>query len=230
MISIRKASERGKFVWGGLTSHHSFSFGDYYDPEYMGFRSLRVINDDVLEGGMGFPPHPHRDMEIVTYMVEGALEHEDSMGNRSVIRPGEAQRMTAGQGVTHSEFNHSKTERAHLLQIWILPERRGLEPGYEQKQIPLNGNSLVRIASHNPSDDAVHINQNASIYAGKVKAGTTIALPLSDQRFGWLQIISGDVRLNDTDLHSGDGAGISEMQSPELRSVSDSHFLFFELA
>ena len=231
MKALRKAEERGKFVWGGLTSFHSFSFGDYYDPSFMGYRALRVINDDTLQGGMGFPPHPHKDMEIVTYMVEGALEHNDSMGNRSVIHPGEVQRMTAGKGVTHSEFNHSKTDGGRLLQIWIVPEKRGLEPGYEQKSVQFPGDAVVQVAGRNPdASTAVHINQDAAVYAGKIVGGTSVTLPLQSGRFGWLQLIDGELDVGGTIVRSGDGLALSELENPQATARGSAHFLFFDLA
>ncbi len=231
MKSIRKSEARGKVVWGGLTSHHSFSFGDYYDPNFMGYRALRVINDDTLQGGMGFPPHPHRDMEIVSYVVDGALEHKDSMGNASVIRPGEVQRMTAGTGVTHSEFNPSKTEGARLLQIWIVPERRGIEPGYEQKSVSLSDAGLIQIAGKSPSSKtAVHINQDAGIFAAKLTDSAAVTLPLQKDRFGWVQVIDGDLEVDGTKLGAGDGLALSELENPKASAQGSAHFLFFDLA
>lgn len=230
MIKLRASEERGKVQWGGLTSRHSFSFGEYYDPNYMGFRALRVINDDVLEGGVGFPPHPHRDMEIVTYVMEGALEHQDSMGNKEVIRAGEVQRMTAGTGVTHSEYNQSKSDRVHLLQIWIVPEKRGLEPGYEQREIGASVEGFKKIAARGSADGAVHINQNAAIYEGNVHAGKSVELPLPADRFGWVQLISGEVRVGDITAKPGDAIMISGEERPKLSAQADSKMLFFDLA
>ena len=183
MIHIRKAGERGHFDFGWLRTYHSFSFGEYFDPQFLGFRSLRVINEDWIAGGAGFPTHPHRDMEIVTYLLEGALEHQDSMGNGSVIRPGEVQRMTAGTGITHSEFNPAPDASAHLLQIWLLPERRGLAPGYEQKTCPAGEKRgrLRLIASRDGHDGSVTIHQDADVYAALVD-GDEVAFPLRPGR------------------------------------------------
>lgn len=230
MIRLRKSSDRGKAEFGGLVSYHSFSFGDYYDPAQMGFRALRVINDDVLQGGFGFPPHPHRDMEIVTYLIEGALEHKDSMGNKEVIRPGEVQRMTAGSGVTHSEYNHSKTDQAHLLQIWIVPAERGLPPGYEQKSVGAVAHGLQKVASNTEDGDALHIHQDATIYVAKLTQGTELPLPLSGKRYGWVQVISGELSLEGTHAGPGDGLGISNEERPVLKAASDTHFMLFDLA
>lgn len=230
MIKLRASEERGKVQSGGLTSQHSFSFGEYYDPNYMGFRALRVINDDVLEGGVGFPPHPHRDMEIVTYVTAGALEHQDSMGNKEVIRPGEIQRMTAGKGITHSEYNQSRTDTTKLLQIWIVPEQRGLEPGYEQIQIGEPVEGFKKIAARGASNGAVHINQNAAIYEGNLQGGKTVELPLPKERYGWLQLLSGEVQIGDVKAGPGDAIMISEEERPKVSAHADSKLLFFDLA
>lgn len=229
MITVRKAQDRGEFRYGGLESYHSFSFGDYYDPAHMSFRALRVINDDTLAGGFGFPTHPHRDMEIVTYVTAGTLEHKDSMGNAAQIKTGELQRMTAGYGVTHSEYNASKTETAKLLQIWLLPERKGLTPGYEQKMIP-HGPGLTLAAVHGGGDAALHINQDARILVGRVNAGDSATLPLDVARHGWLQLIEGSLAIDGVTLSAGDGAAISEIASPRVTAAKDAHFLFFDLA
>lgn len=229
MITVRKAQDRGEFRYGGLESYHSFSFGDYYDPAHMSFRSLRVINDDILAGGFGFPTHPHRDMEIVTYVTAGTLDHKDSMGNAAQIKTGELQRMTAGYGVTHSEYNASQTETAKLLQIWLLPERKGLTPGYEQKMIPL-GPGLTLAAARGGGDTALHINQDARILVGRVTAGESTTLPLNDTRHGWLQLIEGTLAIDAVTLSAGDGAAISEVASPRITAKKDAHFLFFDLA
>ena len=230
MITLRASHERGKHESGGLTSHHSFSFGEYYDDKFMGFRALRVINDDILEGGVGFPPHPHRDMEIVTYVMQGVLEHQDSMGNKEALRPGEIQRMTAGKGVTHSEYNQSKKEPLHLLQIWIVPERRGLEPGYEQRSIGEPHEGLKKLAARGSKDSIVHINQDAAIYEGSVAKGKSLELPIPDTRYGWVQVVSGEVKVGEVTAKPGDGIMISGEQQPSLSAQADSKFLFFDLA
>jgi quercetin 2,3-dioxygenase len=232
MITLRRAEERGHFNFGWLDTYHTFSFDQYYDPRFMGFRALRVINEDRVAAGRGFPTHPHRDMEIITYVLEGALEHKDSMGNGSMIRPGEVQRMSAGTGITHSERNGSASEPVHLLQIWILPGRQGIEPGYEQK---MYGDEeklgvLRLIASEDGRDGSVRIHQDARIYATLLDAGQEIAYELPAERHAWLQVARGGVTLNGQTLKQGDGAAVSEEQS--LRIVGDeaAELLLFDLA
>src|SRR5205809_7896778 len=191
MIQIRRAGERGHANHGWLDTYHTFSFSDYYDPKFMGFRSLRVINEDWVQPGYGFPTHPHRDMEIITYVLEGSLEHKDSMGTGSVIRPGEVQKMSAGTGVRHSEFNPSPTEPAHLLQIWLTPERRGLTPGYEQKAFPEGErrNRWRLVASRDGRDGSVTIHQDAAMYVTSLDAGKEVTHSLPPGRHAWLQVI-----------------------------------------
>lgn len=231
MITIRKAAERGEFKIDGLVSYHSFSFGDYYDSDQMGFRSLRVINEDTLAGGFGFPTHPHKNMEIVTYVTEGTLEHKDSMGNAAQIHAGELQRMTAGRGVTHSEYNASKAETAKLLQIWLLPEHANLQPGYEQKMIPSKSDGgLTLAAAKGGGEGVLNINQDAKIYVGRLANGESKALPLESRRYGWLQIIDGKLSIGEQILNPGDGAAISELGELVLKARKDAHFLFFDLA
>lgn len=231
MINIRKAADRGYFDHGWLKTHHTFSFGDYHDPKWMGFRSLRVINEDWVDPGMGFGTHPHHDMEIITYVLAGALEHKDSMGTGSVIVPGEMQRMSAGSGVTHSEFNHSKTERVHLLQIWILPEKKGIAPSYEQKTFPANQkeSKLCLLASHDGRDGSLHIHQDASVYATLLKTGTTVALPLQENRNAWVQVVRGAITLNGQHLDAGDGAALSQESALKITGIDDAEVLVFEL-
>lgn len=232
MIKIRKSGDRGHINHGWLEAKHSFSFGDYYDPENMGFRVLRVINEDRVKGGEGFDTHPHRDMEIVTYLIEGSLEHKDSMGTGSVIRPGEIQYMSAGSGVYHSEFNHSKTETAHLLQIWILPNEKGAQPRYDQKTFPSieNSGKLVLIASPNAREGSVLIRQDASIYASRLKKGQRVTIEIGRGRYAWIQMVKGALEVNGTSLTVGDGAAISEELHLELKAVdSESEFLVFDL-
>jgi redox-sensitive bicupin YhaK (pirin superfamily) len=211
---------------------HTFSFGDYYDPAHMGFRSLRVMNDDVVEGGHGFPTHPHRDMEIITWVLSGSLEHKDSMGTGSVIRPGDMQRMTAGTGVFHSEYNPSKSESVRLMQIWLLPERRGLTPGYEQKSFPIAERSgqLRLIASPDGRDGSVTVHQDVAVYTAILKAGEKVALDLAPGRHAWLQVPTGGVKLNGKDLGTADGAAVSEETRLSIEATADAEILLFDLA
>jgi quercetin 2,3-dioxygenase len=229
MIEIRHRNERGHFDYGWLNTFHTFSFDRYYDPHYMGFRTLRVINEDRVAPAKGFGTHPHRDMEILTYILEGKLEHKDSMGTGSIIRPGEVQRMSAGTGVTHSEFNPSKTEPVHLLQIWILPETRGLEPSYEQKQFEgeeLRGKVRL-IAARDPVDDAVKIHQDVRLFATRLERDT-VRHHLDPRRFAWVQVARGEMQLNGLHLEAGDGAALGQEQSLELTGTGEA--LIFDLA
>jgi redox-sensitive bicupin YhaK (pirin superfamily) len=232
MITPRKSADRGRTKIDWLDSRHSFSFGDYYDPANMGFRTLRVINEDRVVPGAGFPTHPHRDMEIVTYVLEGALEHKDSLGNGSIIRPGEAQRMSAGTGITHSEFNHSRSEPVHFLQIWIVPEKRGIAPGYEQKTIDdaKSHGSFATIASPENGDRSVKIHQDAALSVAKLDRGQTVAANLKRGRHGWVQVARGDVEVNGTSLVQGDGASISDEEKVSIVAKSPAEVLFFDLA
>ena len=232
MITIRKAAERGHFDHGWLDTWHSFSFADYHDPDFEGFRSLRVINEDFVAPGQGFPTHFHRDMEIVTCVLEGTIEHKDSMGNAGRIRPGEVQRMTAGRGVTHSEFNPSRTDRLHLLQIWILPGRKGLEPGYEQKTFPEaeRRGRLRLIASPDGRDGSVTIRQDARIYAGLLAPGGRVSQLLAPGRHAWLQVARGALTLNGRTLAAGDGAAAEDETDLELSASEDAEVLLFDLA
>jgi quercetin 2,3-dioxygenase len=232
MITIRRGEERGGGDYGWLNTRHSFSFDQYYDPRFMGFRSLRVINEDWVQPGHGFPMHPHRDMEIITYLLEGALEHKDSMGNGSVIRPGDGQRMSAGTGVRHSEANPSQTDPAHLLQIWILPERRGIEPGYEQKEFPSaeKRGKLRLIASPDGKDGSVTIHQDARLCVSLLGPGQQVQHELGEGRYGWLQVAKGSVELNGKRLQHGDGAAISEQPTVEIKGEEEAEILLFDLA
>jgi hypothetical protein len=232
MILVRKARERGHFDLGWLDTWHSFSFADYYDPRFMGFRHLRVINEDRVAPGQGFPTHPHRDMEIVTYILAGELEHKDSMGNGSVIRPGDMQRMTAGTGVTHSEFNRSADAPVHLLQIWLLPERSGLPPGYEQKALPAKmlENTLALVASRAGGGNGVMIHQDVNLYAGKLTAGVSVAHELKPGRHAWLQVARGEVDLDGRPLAAGDGAALSEEPRVRLVASTPAEVLLFDMA
>jgi quercetin 2,3-dioxygenase len=231
MINIRRSNERGHANHGWLDTHFSFSFADYYDPRFMGFRDLRVINEDFIEPGQGFPKHGHRDMEIITYMISGEISHRDSMGNGETIRPNEVQRMTAGTGVLHSEYS-SETDRTHLLQIWILPEKRNLQPSYEQKQFSPEEKQgrLKLVASRGGGDGSVHINQDVNVYASVLKSGEMVKQELSDDRHAWLQLISGSLDVNGKRLEAGDGAAISEETALNIKALEDnSEFLLFDL-
>lgn len=232
MITIRKSEDRGHFKHGWLDTYHTFSFDQYFEPAHSHFRALRVINEDRVAPGKGFPTHSHRDMEIITYILSGALEHRDSMGNGSVIRPGDVQRMTAGTGVAHSEFNPSQTEACHLLQIWILPAARKLSPGYEQKYFSDDERQgkLRLIASNDGRDGSVKINQDASVYAALLDADQGVEQELSATRFGWLQIARGAIRLNDVELQPGDGAAIKEETNLTIVAADRSELIFFDLA
>ena len=228
MILIRHRGERGHFDHGWLDTCHTFSFDRYYDPQHMGFRALRVINEDRVAPAQGFGTHPHRDMEIITYILEGALEHKDSMGTGSIIRPGEVQRMSAGTGITHSEFNPSKSEPVHLLQIWILPEARGIKPSYEQKQInrgEMKG-KLRLIASREPSDDGVRIHQDVRLY-GTILNGDAVRHQLEHGRYAWVQIARGSMVANGAALAAGDGIAISD--EPQLTLSGNGEALLFDL-
>ncbi len=232
MISIRKANERGHFDRGWLDTYHTFSFDQYYDPRFMGFRSLRVINEDVVAPGHGFPTHAHRDMEIVTYVLAGALAHDDSMGNGSAIRPGEVQRMSAGTGVRHSEKNHSPDQPVHLLQIWLLPSEVGIAPGYEQKMFSdeEKRGRLRLVASPGGEDGSVTIHQDARIYAAVLEAGEAITYPLAAGRHAWLQVARGALELNGQLLSQGDGAAISQEEALTIKGHESAEVLLFDLA
>lgn len=231
MILLRKADERGHTRLTWLDSRHTFSFGDYYDPKYTGFRHLRVINEDRVRAGAGFGSHSHRDMEIVTYVLEGALEHKDSLGTGSVIRPGEVQRMSAGTGISHSEFNCSQTEPVHFLQIWIVPEAMGIEPGYEQRSFDL-GKSPGRwtlIASRGGRDGAVEIHQDVDLWSARLALGQTIHYSLRPGRHAWIQVARGRLTLNGISLNQGDGASASQEEALHVQADRSSELLLFDL-
>jgi redox-sensitive bicupin YhaK (pirin superfamily) len=232
MIAVRKSDDRGHFDHGWLKTYHTFSFDQYYDPKQMHFRSLRVINEDRVAPGRGFPTHPHRDMEIITYVLEGALAHKDSLGTGAVIRPGDGQRMSAGTGIQHSEFNASKDEPVHLLQIWILPEQRGLEPSYEQKSFPDEEKQgrLRLIAGREPKDGAVKIHQDVELYVSRLAPGQEVAHTIRDGRHAWLQVARGEVTVNGTKLKQGDGAGVSDERELKIAGTGDAEVLLFDLA
>lgn len=231
MITIRPAEERGQAEHGWLSARHSFSFAAYQDPQHMGFGPLRVINDDRIQPAKGFGTHGHENMEIVTYVLEGALAHKDSMGNGSIIRPGEVQRMTAGTGIQHSEFNASDSEVLRLLQIWILPEKDGLEPGYEQKSFPeetLSG-TLRLVASRDGREGSVTVHQDVALFAARLDQDQTVRHALAAGRKAWLQVARGDVLLNGLDLKEGDGAAIEAEDEIELIGVDGAEILLFDL-
>ncbi len=232
MIQVRKANERGHADHGWLNTYHTFSFSSYQDPKHMRFRSLRVINEDVVAPGQGFGTHPHNDMEIVTYVLEGALEHKDSMGNGEVLRPGEFQRMTAGTGITHSEFNPSETEPVHLYQIWLLPERTGIEPSYEQKRFSdeERHNQLRLVASRNAEHGSLLIHQDTRIFLSKMDAGTEIKHELKEHRHAWLQVLRGTVSLNGTHLDTSDGVAVSDERSMDIQANTHAEIMLFDLA
>ncbi len=231
MITIRRSEDRGHADHGWLYTRHTFSFADYYDPRHMGFRTLRVINEDRVKPDIGFPTHPHRDMEIISYVLEGELAHRDSMGNGSVIRPGEVQRMSAGTGITHSEFNNSKTDPLHFFQIWILPEREGITPSYEQKFFPDDEKrgTLRLVASPDGENGSVVINQDAKLYATLLKAGEEIIHHLPAEHHAWVQVARGKVLVNGHVLEAGDGAAVSSEDVLRLTGKEASELLLFEL-
>ncbi|MCO5169689.1 MAG: pirin family protein [Planctomycetes bacterium] len=232
MITVREAADRGGFDFGWLDTKHTFSFGDYRDPRHMGFRALRVINEDRVAPGGGFPRHGHRDMEIVTYVLEGALEHRDSLGSGSVIRPGEVQRMSAGTGIEHSEANASSTDPVHLLQIWLLPARRGLAPGYEQRVFSRDEqrDRLRVVASPDGRDGSVTVHQDALLLAGLLAPGASVEHALAPGRHAWVQVARGRVRLGEHALAAGDGAALSEEPAVRLEGVEEAEVLVFDLA
>lgn len=231
MITIRHAEDRGRENHGWLDTRHTFSFAGYHDPKHMGFRALRVINDDRVAPSAGFPRHPHRDMEILTYMLEGALEHKDSMGNGSIIRAGEVQRMSAGTGILHSEFNHSKSEPVRLLQIWILPERRGIRPSYEQKAFASadRRGRLCLVASPDRAEGSLLLHQDARVYAALLAGGERIGHALGPGRHAWIHVARGKARVGDYELREGDGAAISGRAFVELSGIDDTELLLFDL-
>jgi hypothetical protein len=232
MITVRRSEDRGKTHIGWLDSRHSFSFGDYYDPANESFGALRVINEDWIKGGAGFPPHSHRDMEIVTYILGGAISHKDSTGGGGTIRPGEIQRMSAGSGITHSEFNGSATETCHMLQIWIMPSKRGIQPGYEQKRIDPQSvhNHFARIAAPDPRENEVRLVQDAEIWTAKLDAEVEAIHPLAQGRKAWLQVARGEVKVDGETLKAGDAAAITDQDQIAVKSQSAAEVLLFDLA
>jgi len=232
MITVRPGKERGHFDHGWLDTYHTFSFSQYHDPAHMGFRSLRVINEDRVEPGAGFPPHSHRDMEIITYVLAGGLAHKDSMGNASTIRPGNVQRMSAGTGVTHSEYNGSDTEPVHLLQIWILPQTRNLPPSYEEKVFSAADKQgrLRLVASQDARDGSARIHQDASVYGSLLEPGQTVRHPLAAGRGAWIHLVSGAATVNGKLLTTGDGAAIEQEADVEIVATAATELLLFDLA
>jgi redox-sensitive bicupin YhaK (pirin superfamily) len=232
MLNIRRSNERGGGDHGWLKTSHTFSFNDYRDEKWMGFRSLRVINEDWVAPSSGFPTHPHRDMEIITYVLSGELEHKDSLGTGSVILPGDGQRMTAGRGIRHSEYNPSPTEKVHLLQIWIMPDKPGYEPGYEQKTFPESEKRgrLRLIASNDGGDGSVKINQDAKLFVTLLAPGQEVKHSLGAKRHAWLQVAKGEVELNGQKLKQGDGAAVSEEKELTIKGTKDAEVLLFDLA
>jgi redox-sensitive bicupin YhaK (pirin superfamily) len=232
MIRVRKAADRGHANYGWLDTWHTFSFSTYQDPAHMRFRALRVMNEDFVAPGQGFGTHPHNDMEIVTYVLSGALEHRDSMGNGEVLRPGEFQRMSAGTGITHSEFNPSAEEPTHLYQIWLFPEKKGIEPSYEQKAFPEaeRHNRLRLVASPDGAVGALTIHQDARIYLATIDSGASVSLHLPPGRHAWLQVLRGGVVLNGTKLEASDGAAVSEEPELKIEADADAEILLFDLA
>ncbi len=232
MIHVRRSGERGHFNHGWLDTYHTFSFADYQDSRYRGFRSLRVINEDRVQPGQGFGKHPHRDMEILTYVLSGELEHRDSMGNGAVIRPGEVQYMAAGAGVEHSEFNPSSSEPVHLMQIWLRPERRGVAPRYEQRRFPSLSSvgALTLLASPDGREGSIQINQDACLSAATLRAGQTAAATLAPGRGAWVQVLRGEVDVNGEALAAGDGASIDDAPEARILARSEAEVLVFDLA
>jgi quercetin 2,3-dioxygenase len=232
MMTIRRASDRGHANHGWLDSHHTFSFANYYDPAHMGFRALRVINDDRVTGGQGFGAHPHRDMEIISYVLDGALAHKDSTGTDGVIRPGDVQRMSAGSGVVHSEFNASKTDSVHFLQIWLMPDQAGIQPSYEQKTFSDadKRGQLRLVASPDARDGSLAIHTDARVYAGVFGRGETATLELAPKRHAWVQVARGKVRINGNELGEGDGISFSDERVVAIEGVADAEVVAFDLA
>ncbi len=232
MVRVRKSHERGHANHGWLDTYHTFSFSTYQDPDHMQFRSLRVMNEDVVAPGQGFGTHPHQDMEIVTYVLEGALEHKDSMDNGEVLRPGEFQRMSAGTGITHSEFNPSDDEPVHLYQIWLFPERKGIEPSYEQKRFPEEErhNRLRLVASRDAAEGSLLIHQDARIFLASIDAGQQVTHELETGRHAWLQVLRGKVTLNGHDFNTSDGAAVSDETMLAIEATDNAEVMLFDLA
>jgi hypothetical protein len=232
MLQVRHANDRGRAAFGWLDSRHTFSFGDYYDPNHMGFGPLRVINEDRVQPGQGFGTHSHRDMEIISYVLDGALEHKDSLGTGSVIRPGDVQRMSAGTGVQHSEFNHSRSEFVHFLQIWIIPNRQGLRPGYAERKFPEaeKRGRLKLVVSRDGRDGSIPIHQDADLYVTLLEEGERVDHPFAADRNGWIQLARGEITVNGTSLSAGDGAAVVNEDRLSIRGTADAEVLLFDMA
>lgn len=230
MFTLRQSQERGHANHGWLNSYHTFSFAGYHDPAFMGYRTLRVINEDRVQGGQGFGTHSHRDFEIISYVVRGELRHEDSMGHTAVMKAGEVQRISAGTGISHSEFNNSTTEPVHFLQIWIMPSRQGLTPDYAQQSFAsVAAGQLALACSGDGRNGSIAINQDADLLIGRLRGGDSISWPLSVKRHGWVQMIDGDLNVNGNSLSPGDGLAIEREPSLELTTTAGAHFLLFDL-
>jgi redox-sensitive bicupin YhaK (pirin superfamily) len=230
MILVRKSHDRGHSKIGWLNSYHTFSFSEYHDSRFMGFGNLRVINEDTVQAGYGFGKHPHSDMEIISYVIDGSLEHKDSLGTGSIIKPGDIQRMSAGTGVEHSEFNPSTTDSVHFLQIWIIPEKRGLRSGYEQKTISKSSNEFILIGAREGREGAVTIHQDVELYAAYLTQNAVISYEFKPERRGWLQLIKGSLDLNGELLSAGDGAAITDENKIAVQCLQDAEFLLFDLS
>lgn len=231
MLNIRKSEDRGQADHGWLKSRHTFSFADYHDPKFMGFRSLRVINEDRIDGGTGFSKHPHKDMEIISYVVEGALAHKDSMGNEAIILPGEVQRLTAGTGITHSEQNHKPHNTTHFFQIWIVPKKKDVPPGYGQKNFEkeLNSKSLVLVVSEDGRDGSIKINQDADMYISRLKENEKLSFSLRPSRGVWIQVVHGEINVNEQTVKMGDAIAIENLNEVNFNAKHDCEFIFFDL-
>jgi redox-sensitive bicupin YhaK (pirin superfamily) len=231
MITIRRARDRGRRDFGWLSARHSFSFGTYHDRRWMGFRHLRVLNEDWIQPGKGFPMHPHQDMEILTYVLEGGLQHKDSVGNAGVIQPWQVQRMSAGKGIRHSEYNASKKQPVHLMQIWIVPDKRGHKPSYEDKTFKpaARRNKLMLVASPNGAEGSVTIHQDVRMYASVLEKDHTVEHTMDAKRYAWLQVASGSVKLGTHTLLEGDGAAIQREKKLTIKALEGSEFVLFDL-
>jgi redox-sensitive bicupin YhaK (pirin superfamily) len=231
MITVRKSQQRGHADHGWLNSYHTFSFADYHDPNHMGFRSLRVMNEDRVAPGQGFGEHPHRDMEIVSYVLDGSLQHRDSMGNGSVLQAGDFQRITAGRGVLHSEFNPSATEPVHFYQIWLFPDQRGLDPSYEERSFSPSEkhNRLRLVASRDGREGSLTVHQDADVFLSTLETGASVSHPLRPGRHAWVQVMRGSVRVGDTMLGEGDAAAISDQAELQLVAVEPAEVMLFDL-
>ncbi|OFZ30678.1 MAG: quercetin 2,3-dioxygenase [Bdellovibrionales bacterium RIFCSPHIGHO2_01_FULL_40_29] len=232
MQQIRKSDDRGFANHGWLKSRHTFSFADYYDPKHMGFRNLRVINEDRIQGGTGFGSHPHKDMEIISYVVSGSLEHKDSMGTKTIIRPGEVQRMSAGSGITHSEYNAMPQDETHFFQIWIMPNAKGGEPGYGQKsfEADLNSKNLVLVVSQDSRDGSIGIKQDADLYISRLKKQEQLEFKVRPTRGVWIQVVQGKITLNETEISTGDAMSFENEELLKIKALDQSEFMIFDLA